>query len=77
MSITLPRSHARYGAIIERVARKVAQELAVARSSREYEIITDKAAILSLAFPEEDKLLDLVRRSVPVFLKAHGDEDQL
>lgn len=54
---------------LRRVVGLVAGELQIEAGSRDHAVLAEKAATLSLAFPDEGSLLDLLRRSARILLK--------
>ena len=60
-------------ATIDRVVAQVATELGIPPGSPEYERLSMKASVLSFAFPEQDHLLDSLRRWARMFPKHESD----
>ena len=58
---------------LDRVIGIIAHELQIEPGSRDHRVLAEKAETLSLAFPQEQPLLDLLRRSARILLKPRND----
>jgi hypothetical protein len=58
-------------AVIQRVVDMVAEELCLEKESREYDVLVNNTVMFSLAFPAEQKLLDVTIRASRQLLKRN------
>jgi hypothetical protein len=69
-----PSLSERRQASIQRVVETIASEFDVSVGSKQHDDIITRAAVMQLAFADEDKLLDAMRRNTRVALKPAADQ---
>jgi hypothetical protein len=62
--------------LVRRVVNVIADELAIEAGSRDHRVLSEKTSTLSMAFPQERPLLDLMRRSARILLKPGSDAEE-